>query len=119
MGITKTNLVDPYRIQFPRKKAFSFIGPTGQSRIDRIYTTQENAKNITNIKYIATPFTGAHKIMKFKIQPEQKRGPGYWKMNSSILNDPPFIKEVEDAVQGIHNLQLQNPIDWWDLFITV
>ena len=114
---TNADIVDPYRIQCPRKKIYSFIGPTGRSRIDRIYTSQENAKNITDIKYTTTPFTGAHKIMTCTVQNEQKRGPGYWKMNSSILNDPQYIKEIEETVQNISTLQIQNPIDWWDLFI--
>ena len=74
-------------------------------------------KKTSDIKYTTTHFTGAHKIMSCTVQNEQKRGPGYWKMNSSILNDPQYIKEIEETVQAINDLQIQNPIDWWDIFI--
>ena len=52
-----------------------------------------------------------------KIQSEQKNGPGYWKMNSGIINDPQYTKEMEEVVKAIDELNLQSPIDWWDTFI--
>ena len=112
-------IIDPYRMQYPKKKNFSFIAPAGKSRGDRIYISEDNAKTVTNIKYINTPFNSAHKIMTFDLKEEQEIGPGYWKLNSSILNDERYKEEIEEAVQGINNLQITNKIDWWDLFIIV
>ena len=40
-------------------------------------------------------------------------------MNSSVLNDNAYKIEIEEAIQGINTLELNNPMDWWDLFIIV
>ena len=40
-------------------------------------------------------------------------------MNSSVLKDELYKKEIEKAVQGIQELSVNNPINWWDLFIIV
>ena len=55
--------------------------------------------------------------MTFDLKDEQEIGPSYWKMNSSVLNDHLYKTEIENAIKGINDLQLSNPIDWWDLFI--
>ena len=57
--------------------------------------------------------------MTFDLKDEQEVGPSYWKMNSSVLKDNLYKTEVENAIKGINDLQLSNPIDWWDLFIMV
>ena len=116
---SKNAIVDPFRMQYPRKKAYSYVAPAGKSRGDRVYISEDNVKSITNIKYINTPFNSAHKIMTFELKEPQDIGPGYWKMNSSILNDEPYRKEIEEAIKEINDLQINNPIDWWDLFIIV
>ena len=116
---SKNAIVDPFRIQYPKKKTYSYIAPAGKSRGDRVYISEDNIKDITNLKYINTPFNSAHKIMTFDLNDQQDIGPGYWKMNSSILNDQPYKKEIEDAIKGINELQIDNPIDWWDIFIIV
>ena len=57
--------------------------------------------------------------MLFDLKVYQDLGPGYWKMNCSVLKDTAYIQEIEEAIQGINDLNITNPIDWWDLFIIV
>ena len=116
---SQNSLVDPYRMQYPKKKIYSYVAPTGKSRGDRVYLSEDNVKNIANLNYINTPFNSAHKIMTFDLKEQQDIGPGYWKMNSSVLKDESYRKEIEKAVQGIHELSIHNPTDWWDLFVIV
>ena len=115
---TEKNIIDPFRKQCPNKKVYSYIAPTGKSRGDRLYVNEDNINNITNVKYIKTHFNAAHKIMTFEIN-EQNRGPGIWKMNSSVLKDTTYKAEIEKIIQGINTLNITNPLDWWDLFIMV
>ena len=49
---------------------------------------------------------------------DQNIGPSTWKMNSSVLDDPKYIEEIETAMVDLCELSL-NPLDWWDLFIMV
>ena len=116
---SKNAIVDPFRTQYPKKKMYSYIAPAGKSRGDRVYISEDNLKDITNLKYTNTPFNSAHKIMSFDLNEHQDIGPGYWKMNSSILKDEPYKKEIEEAIKGLNELQIHNPIDWWDIFIIV
>ena len=93
------NMTDPYRKKFPKRKIFSFIGPQGKSRGDRVYINEESLNNITDIRYINHNFNTAHKIMKFTLKDQKTQGPGYWKMNSSILNDTAYVKMIEQTVE--------------------
>ena len=98
---SQNGIIDPYRMQYPNKKLYSFVEPQGKSRGDRFYVTENNAKNITNMKYINTPFNQAHKIMTLEIRENLDIGGSYWKMNSGVLKDEAYKKEIEEAVQGI------------------
>lgn len=109
-------IADPFRMQFPKRKLYSFVAPAGKSRGDRIYISEDNVSTISNIKYINTPFKSAHKIMTFNINGERAIGPGYWKMNSSIMDDNIYKAEIEDVYNGITNLQLSDPTKKWHLF---
>jgi hypothetical protein len=57
--------------------------------------------------------------MSFELKEHQNIGPGYWKMNSSVLKDRPYRKEIEEVTQQIKDLNIDNPIDRWDMFIMV
>ena len=112
---SNTGMVDPFRVQFPRKKCFSFVSPQGKSRIDRVYVGGENVGSITDMKYVNTPFYGAHKIMRFSLMNGPSIGPGYWKLNSSVVDDKAYVQEVEEALAGIVRLNVVNSGDRWDL----
>ena len=112
-------IIDPFRTQYPKKKIYSYVATTGKSRGDRLYISEGDVNTVTNMKYINTPFNAAHKIMTFDLKDQQEIGPSYWKMNSSVLKDHLYKSEIENAIKGINDLQLSNPIDWWDLFIMV
>ena len=116
---SEIGIVDPFRIQCPKKKLYSYTAPTGRSRGDRVYVSEDSIKSITNIKYIPTPFNSAHKMLTFELKEQLDMGPGYWKMNSTVLKDPAYKNEIEEAVEGINRLEIDNPMDWWDLFIVV
>ena len=85
--ISETAMVDPFRVHSPKRRIYSFVSNAGKSRGDRVYVNEENVSNISNHKYSLTPFNNAHKILSFTLTDQQERGRGYWKLNSSVLND--------------------------------
>ena len=109
-------MVDPLRVQFTKKKIFSFVAPTGKSRGDRVYINEANINSLSGIKYINTTFNSSHKIMTFNLQRTREIGPSTWKMNSSVLHDELYIKEVEEVFHGVTQLNIVNPIRRWHLF---
>jgi exonuclease III len=116
--LAKNCMVDPFRTQFPKRKVFSFVSPQGRSRGDRLYINDDRAASVKDFRYITTPFAGAHKILTFQLQGDQNIGPSTWKMNSSVLQDPRYVSEIEGVMEGLEQVLL-NPLDWWDLFIMV
>ena len=115
----KNALVDPFRVQCPNKRIYSFTSAQGKSRGDRLYISEANLSAVKNLRYINTPFKTAHKIMTFNLQTEQKFGPSSWKMNSSVVRDQRYRNEIEEIYNDLNTLDISNPVDWWDLFITV
>ena len=113
------DLSDPFRIRNPRKKAFSYIHTqnNSKSRIDRVYVNDENCVDFLHYSHVHTNFKRAHRIVKFTIKEEGERGPGYWKMNTSILRDPAFKTLIESTVTDVASLQIDDPIERWQVFI--
>lgn len=116
--LSRKCMVDPFRLQRPKMKTYSFVSPQGKSRGDRMYISDERAATVRNYRHISTAFAGAHKLLTFEMQSDQDIGPSTWKMNSSVLDDPKFTDEIEIVMVDLSELDL-NPIDWWDLFIMV
>ena len=117
--INKIDMSDPFRESNKNRKMFSYIHTQNKakSRIDRIYTNNENTHNIIHYKHTPTPFTQTHRIISFTIKEENERGPGYWKMNISIIKDPPFQKIIEKTYKDVHDLNIIDPIERWQVFI--
>ena len=114
---SEVNLQDPYRVQFPAKVQYSYVEPAGKSRGIRAYVNEENVQSVLNYTYLPVPFKNAHKIMSFTIADQQERGPSYWKMNSSILNDLAYTRLVEDTVAKVNQVCGVNGPGWWELFL--
>ena len=116
--IEEMELVDPFREQNPKRKIWSFVG-TGvakNSRIDRIYVNMVNIHDITNIKYIATPFHG-HKILAFRIKNDTEWGEGYYKLNTSLFEDEEYDNIVQETIAEIQSLRNRTNIEKWEIFM--
>ena len=114
---SETAMVDPFRVQSPKRRIYSFVSNAGKSRGDRVYVNEENVPNITNHKYSLTPFNNAHKILSFTFKDQQERGSSYWKLNSSILNDNAYIEMVRQTIVNVDKLYIPDKQKWWDIFL--
>ena len=109
--------VDPFRQQYPKKRVWSFIG-TGKaknSRIDRVYINEEETPNITDMRYLQTPF-GGHRILQFTKKGLVEHGKGYYKMNTSILKEPKHRELIENLSEEIKSQPSTDPIHKWQTF---
>ena len=116
--IGKLGLSDPFRLRNPRRRMYSYIHTkdNSKSRIDRIYVNDENCNDVLSYKHIHTPFCKAHKIVTFTLKEENERGPGFWKMNTSILKDRAYKTLVESIVSDVISLGIDDPIERWLVF---
>ena len=116
--LSETAMVDPFRVHSPKRRIYSFVSNAGKSRGDRVYVNEESVTNISNHKYSLTPFNNAHKIISFTLTDQQERGRGYWKLNSSVLNDNAYVAMVRQTIVNVDELNILDKQRWWDIFLT-
>ena len=114
--LEEMDMVDPFREQNPKRKVWSFVGSTGNSRIDRIYVDSGNMSNITKMKYIQTPFHG-HRILAFTIKNDNEWGKSYYKLNTSLFEDNEYDKLVDETIREIGTLHNRSYKDKWEIFL--
>ena len=116
--LNEMDMVDPFREQNPKRRVWSFIG-TGvarNSRIDRLYVSTTHTNDITNMKYIHTPFVG-HKVFAFGVKKNTEWGKGYFKLNTSLLQDEEYDKLVDETIAELAAFNNRNPSEKWELFL--
>ena len=114
---TKTRIVDPFREQNPTAKVFSYHTKLGKSRIDRVYVNIDHVYNVRNISYKHYSKANAHKLFIFTLTPPEEKGPGYWKLNTSVLNDVPYIRLILDVITKTKLIKAKDPTEWWEILL--
>ena len=51
------------------------------------------------------------------IHDQQTRGRGYWKLNSSVLNDNAYVAMVRQTIDNVDRLNIKDTQQWWDIFL--
>ena len=90
------NLVDIWRKNNPFKRLFTYHNHvnTTHSRLDRIYLSKTN--NTKTCKIMPNSFSDHDAVpVLTQISKENPRGPGTWKLNTSILNLKQFRKTFQ------------------------
>ena len=85
------DLVDVYRDKNPKNKSYTYESKALKlcSRIDFFLLPQHQ---ISWVKQIETVVSNApdHKAVKLKLNSPNKRGPGLWKFNNSLLDNKSY-----------------------------
>lgn len=118
--LDQAGLVDAFRARNPKRRWFSYIHTqhNSKSRLDRLYINEENCYDIFHYKYLSqTIWPKAHRILTFVLRSSTERGPGFWKMNVSILPDQAYSTIVQSTVKDVSALNIQDPIQRWLVFI--
>lgn len=93
------DLTDPWRNKYPNKKQFTWFqrNPIKMSRLD-FYLVSTDIQALTSKIEIKPGYRSDHSIIKLQLTiSEEARGKGFWKFNTSLLNDNlymPIIKEI-------------------------
>ena len=113
------DLSDAFRSRNPKRKMFSYIHTQhgAKSRIDRVYTNDENVSNIFQYKHTPTIWRKAHRVVSFVLREEAKRGPGFWKLNISVIPDRAYGDLVQSTINDLLALNIPDPIERWLIFI--
>ena len=116
----KYDVIDIYRELNPLKMDFTYESPDKafRSRIDRVYVPAA-AKAESACDFYETPLSD-HKavVCEIRLEKANKRGPGYWHLNTDILADQTFKTAIEADFERLkkNKSSYQNNNQWWDLF---
>ena len=115
--IHSLGLVDAWRLQNPQTHRFTWHNKRNfsVSRIDRIYKSSLLSA-VSRNDILACPFSDHDLVVAFLDSSKNIRGKGYWKLNTSHLQDPAFVDCINynwdhliDQKQNFCHLT-----DWWD-----
>ena len=114
-------LVDIWRHRHPNKKQFTWhcphVGKDIRSRLDRFYASSQICENLNEV--VIEPFSWSdHEtvIMEFSLPGQTQRGPGYWKLNTTLLKDQDYLNLVKDFWEGwrLKKSEFSSISQWWD-----
>ena len=117
--LDKFDLIDAWRHLHPNTNGFtwkrSFSTASQQSRIDFIFISESlvRTQGITGI-HVSPAFRSDHKIVRVCLKIcEDKRGPGAWRFNNSLLGNEEFrdkvLREIEQAREGTGVYDIDDP----------
>ena len=112
-----TDLIDVWRRLNPGRKTFTWYrrNPTYiASRLD-FFLCSFGMSNMITMAKIKPGFKSDHSIVSIELLLlENKRGPGYFKLNCSLLHDAQFIVEIKNVIQEtiIDNNNLSPDMVW-------
>ena len=94
---TQYNLCDVWRIKHPRQRRYTWkrSNPFIQCRLDYWLITEENVDHTKNTEIIPSIKSDHCAVtLEFREVETRVRGRGYWKINSSILDEEEYIKQL-------------------------
>ena len=102
--INDFDLVDVWRLCNPTYKKFSWrrTKPVTIRRLDFFLVSDKMELDISGCGFYA-PVQSDHSPIFIKISPLQEtaRGPGYWKFNSSLVNDPTSVEKTKEIINEV------------------
>ena len=89
------DLVDTVRVVNPlcRRYTFTHANKRSRSRIDRVYITDSESGKVRRHNFIETPWND-DKVVQVDVSESTERGLGLWALNTDLLKDPSFVREI-------------------------
>jgi len=108
-------VIDTWRNTYPSKVQFTYHNPGTQtygSRIDYILASKLLTNNICLSEIYPAPVSDHDAVItSFKIE-NRKRGMGYWKLNTSVLNEEDYKEGIRELLkEAVREYNTYAPID--------
>lgn len=117
---TTLDLVDVWRARHPDTRAFTWSRVGGQtaSRLDMFWFSSSLVSSVRDISIL--PFfrsDHAYVFTTFSLPTSSKRGPGYWKLNSTLCRNADYTALIKTFWQDWQNEKIYYPSlsVWWDV----
>ena len=117
--LEEIDLCDIFRVQNSYVRRFSWHQrtPFKQRRLDYNFVSNSLQESVTQIEIIPSVLSD-HSAVILKLRPlvGDKRGPGYWKSNNSLINDEQFVSQMNSKIKEYFHeiMEISNPVIRWD-----
>ncbi|WP_369124235.1 endonuclease/exonuclease/phosphatase family protein, partial [Streptococcus pyogenes] len=121
--MSSTQTFPVWRTLHPNVRAYSWVHGSGSvaSRIDMILAPIGMRDQIKECEYRTASFVADHRYLYLESSLEgfEPRGPGYWKLNTSLLRDDKY-RDLVAAFWSFWKTQeksgdFSSLLDWWDM----
>lgn len=111
------NLIDSFRIKNPDARGFTYFNSNSniQSRIDYMLTSTHLNTTLQSVNVKYAPMIPDHKSVIASFTTENKRGVGFWKLNTSYLENTDYINGIKKVISDHTNTSNNyNDAEVWD-----
>ena len=90
-------LVDAFLQKYPLKREFTFSGQNVFTRLDRFYVNFDFISFVRSVAVLPCSFSD-HDLVLMGVNgfSDKLAGPGYWKCNTSVLEDLNFVGDFRN-----------------------
>ena len=110
------SLVDVFWALYPARRLFTFSAQGVSTRLDRFYVSSTVVGRVKSSSIIPCTITD-HSIIETTFDDglfeTYVHGPGYWKLNVSLLNDRELVERVEALWVTLKGSHVKNGM-WWE-----
>ena len=117
---SELDLHDIWRVKNPTIRSFTWSqsNPLVFSRLDYWLISNSLSDNVSNVDMISA-ITTDHSAIKIEFQDvdDKVKGPGFWKLNCSLLNDKQYVDEINCLLPSWlqeGKQELNDPRSVWD-----
>ena len=112
---TDLKLQETWRIRNPDTEFYSWKRESQASRIDYFLMNDSTATRCDNVMYICGVLTDHSAIFASITDVNSERGPGYWKLNASLLHNCDALKEIKAGIKkAVEVSKHMQPIERWE-----
>jgi hypothetical protein len=110
------DIADVYRVRYPEGRDYSYSNASMSSRLDRFYTSSSLLDDIHLVSYSPCSVSDhAYVDLTVDIVNGEGIGPGYWKLNTSILDNSLVVEAIEKLWREELAPMPVHDGGWWDL----
>lgn len=109
------NLLDIYRIRFPKRKTYTFRRGAYASRVDLILLSTHLSESASPLMVTAGAHSDHSMVSLLLENSVRTRGPGLWKLNPSLLENSDYLEMMESFLSDwVAPPELENPCNAWE-----
>ena len=111
--------VDAWRSSHPNLHSYTWLNHDGSmaSRIDTIACPADWFPSVSSCIHVPCPFSDHCAVScSLSIPDSMPHGPGFWKLNTSIINDPSYVECISSFLASWRTKKssFRSLLNWWD-----